>query len=324
MVQVKLADIYFQLKADIDEIEKQLDDTIRSQEHLLEETSSHILKAGGKRIRPIFVLLSGKFGHYDLSRLIKVAVPLEMIHMATLVHDDVIDDADKRRGISTVKSKWDNKLAMYTGDFLFSKALSFLTDLKEPRLHQVLSRAIMEMCIGEIEQVRDIHQWDVGLRPYLRRIKRKTALLISVSCELGAIAGKADPQTVYALRRYGYDVGMAFQITDDILDFTSTEKKLGKPAGSDMKQGNITLPALYAYHCSSYREKLQTWIHDDNREAYMDDAVKWIRNSGGVEYAKDVSDRYLNRARKWIAPFPDHKHKKSLLDITRFIGNRQF
>src|SRR5690625_688725 len=141
---MQLLDIYARLKNDIQQVEQELEHTVRSDHQLLNKTSLHLLKAGGKRIRPVFVLLAGEFGNYDVERLKKVAVALELIHMATLVHDDVIDDAITRRGKLTVKSKWDNRIAMYTGDYILAKSLLKVTELSEPRIHQILSKAMIE------------------------------------------------------------------------------------------------------------------------------------------------------------------------------------
>jgi heptaprenyl diphosphate synthase len=253
---MKLLDIYARMKKDIAFIERELEDSIHTDHAMLRETSLHLLKAGGKRIRPVFVLLAAQFGRYDLERVKHIAVPLELIHMATLVHDDVIDDAHTRRGQLTVKSKWDNRIAMYTGDYIFAKALTVVTQLPNPQIHQILSEAIVDVCIGEMEQIRYFFRTDQSIRTYLLRIKRKTALLIAISCQLGAVAADAPEAYSRALYRFGYFAGMAFQIRDDILDLTGTEKQLGKPPGSDIKQGNITLPVLLALRDPELRAPL--------------------------------------------------------------------
>ncbi|WP_047152625.1 heptaprenyl diphosphate synthase component II [Aneurinibacillus tyrosinisolvens] len=317
---MKLADIFFPFRSDMNYIERELDRAIDTAEPVLQKTSSHLLKAGGKRIRPVFVLLGGKFGTYDITRIKHVAVSLELIHMATLVHDDVIDDAELRRGKITVKSKWDNRIAMYTGDYILGRALVIATELANPQIHKILSNAIVEMCIGEIEQIRDFNNWDQNLRQYLRRIKRKTALLIAISCQLGAIASEAPAAVVRSLYTYGYNVGMAFQITDDILDFTGTEKELGKPAGSDLRQGNITLPALYTYHSSREAEQFQQMVRDQIDAKHL---INTIRNGEGISHARQLADRYLLRAEEALRGLPDNKNKEALLKIARFIGERQ-
>lgn len=321
---MNLVDIYFQLKGDVQYIEQELERSIDTTYPDLYQSSTHLLKAGGKRIRPVFVLLAGKWGNYDLEKLKRVAVPLELIHMATLVHDDVVDDAMTRRGSQTVRAKWDNRVAMYTGDYIFARALHIATELGNPQIHQILSKAIYEMCKGEIEQVRDLYNFQQGLRDYLRRIKRKTALLIAISCQLGAVAADATADMVRRMYGYGYNVGMAFQITDDILDFTGTQKQLGKPAGSDLRQGNITLPALYSFSVGPERERFQQWIREDRLFDHMDEAIHLIRNSEGIGYANRLAERYIQRACAILEPLPAGKTKKSLYEIAQFIIGRKF
>lgn len=321
---MKLLDIYRSLEPDLRTIEHGLEEAIDDEVPLLYEASTHLLKAGGKRIRPVFVLLAGKFGNYDLSQLSKVAVSLELIHMATLVHDDVIDDAATRRGKMTVKSKWDNKIAMYTGDYIFAKALMLITELENPRLHQILSSSIVELCKGEIEQIHDFYRTDLHFRQYLRRIKRKTAILIAISSQLGAMVSGANDEVVRHLRRYGYYIGMAFQVTDDILDFTGTEEQLGKPAGSDLKQGNITLPTIYALRYSPRKEELREKIESKQVGDDLPEMLEIIRESGGLEYSKEVANLYIRKAKEELSGLPSLPAKEQLQLIAEFIGKRNF
>lgn len=321
---MSLLDIYIKLKKDLSFVEDELVKSIRSEHLMLNQTAAHLLKAGGKRIRPVFVLLAGKFGTYDLNRLVKIAVPLELIHMATLVHDDVIDDAETRRGKKTVKAHWNNQVAMITGDYIFAKSLVVISDLSEREPHQILSKAIVEMCLGELDQVRDFYRWNQSLRDYLRRIKRKTALLMAISCQLGALVTNADPKVVQALYRFGYHVGMAFQITDDILDLIGTEKELGKPAGSDLRQGNVTLPVLYALHSSADRDKVHQLTKQFAEEMKIDEMIAFVRQSGGIEYARRLADRYIHRAMEDLKELPDIPAKRDLVEISRFIGERNY
>ncbi|MDG5787599.1 heptaprenyl diphosphate synthase component II [Evansella sp. AB-P1] len=323
---MKLTDIYWHLKSDIGKIEKEIEQNIDAEHPVLQEASSHLLKAGGKRIRPVFVLLSGQFGEYNIERIKHIAISLEMIHMGSLVHDDVIDDAELRRGKKTVKSKWDNRVAMYTGDYIFAKAVEIATYYNNPEIHRILSHAMVEMCIGEVEQIKDQYQWNQTLRMYFRRIKRKTALLIAISCQLGALAAGAPKAYEKQLARYGYNVGMAFQITDDILDFVGTEKELGKPAGSDLIQGNVTLPALYAmWHDPVLKPRI---IHhlDENviEKEEMNKTIELIKQSGAIQYSKDMADRYLSKARMALEELPDIRPKKALHQIADYIGDRKF
>jgi len=308
-------------------IEQELERSVTSDHALLSEAASHLLKAGGKRIRPAIVLLAGKFGDYRLDVLKKVAVPLELIHMASLVHDDVIDDADTRRGQLTVKSKWDNRVAMYTGDYIYAKALTIIAELSDPLLHQALSRAIVQMCIGEMEQIRDFFNTAQTVRNYLLRIRRKTALLIAISCQLGAAAAGAPPALYNRLYRYGYNIGMAFQIRDDLLDVLGTERQLGKPPGSDIRQGNITLPVLLALRDPEVRDELLgeiAKIRDADGRADCSRAIGLIRASRGIEEAERLAVRYVDKAIGLLDGLPDIPARRTLAELARFVGRRNY
>lgn len=320
---MKLKMMYSFLNSDINTIEKKLEETIHSDSLLLKRASLHTLQAGGKRIRPVFVLLAGKFGQYDINVMKNVAVALELIHMASLVHDDVIDDADLRRGQPTVKAKWDNKTAMYTGDFIFALALELMSDINKPMAHKILANTIFEVAVGEIQQIKDKYVFDQNLRAYLRRIKRKTALLISASCQLGAIAADVEESIHKKLFKFGYYVGMAFQITDDILDFTSSEEELGKPAGSDLLQGNITAPVLYAMENERIRKEIER-VHINMEPAQIQYIISLIKESGAIEKSIALSDMYLDKALSVLEELPANKTKKTLRDIAKFIGRRKY
>lgn len=324
MEKMKLKLLYADMKSDIDVIEKELELTLNSSSQLLNEASVHLLQAGGKRIRPVFVLLSAKFGQYDIHQVKHIAVPLELIHMASLVHDDVIDDAELRRGRPTVKAQWNNKIAMYTGDFIFAKALDYVTELEDPRIHQVLAKTMVEICNGEVIQMEDKFRLDQTMKNYFRRIKRKTALLIESSCELGALVSGLEDRYVRNLKRYGYFVGMSFQIIDDILDFTATDKELGKPAGSDLMQGNITLPMLLLRDDPKIRPYIDLAVAEKLTEKDRLEMLELVRNSDAIQEATRVSDCYLKKALAELDQLPNHKAKKKLRDIALFIGKRKF
>ncbi len=320
---MKLKMMYSFLDSDINIIEQSLEETVQAESPLLRNASMHLLQAGGKRIRPVFVLLSAKFGSYDISEIKKVAVALELIHMASLVHDDVIDDAELRRGKPTIKAKWDNRTAMYTGDYIFAKSLEVMTEIERPEAHEILAKTIVEVCVGEIEQIKDKYRFDQNLRDYLLRIKRKTALLIAASCQLGAVAAGVDESIHKKLYKFGYYVGMSFQITDDILDFTGTEKELGKPAGGDLLQGNITLPVLFAMENEEIRREIVKVDETMDRKE-IEKVISLIKNSGAIERSFAVSNQYLSKALAILDTLPQNRAKKSLRDIAKFIGKRKF
>jgi heptaprenyl diphosphate synthase len=321
MVKLKL--MYSFLSSDLNVIEKELEETINAQAPLLRQASLHLLKAGGKRIRPVFVLLAGRFGDYDINVIKNVAVTLELIHTASLVHDDVIDDAELRRGKQTIKAKWDNRIAMYTGDYMFARALELMTNISNPVAHQVLSKTMVDLCLGEIEQIKDKYRFEQNLRDYLRRIKRKTAILIAASCQLGAVAVNVNEEIHKKLFQFGYYVGMSYQIIDDVLDFTSTEKELGKPAGGDLLQGNITLPVLYAMENWEIKQEI-TKVNEHTDRNDMDKIILMVKNSDAIERSLALSDRYLDKALDILEDLPSIKAKKVLREIALNIGKRKF
>ncbi|MCZ0754438.1 heptaprenyl diphosphate synthase component II [Anoxybacillus sp. J5B_2022] len=320
---MKLKAMYSFLNADLQLVEKELEAAIQSDYSLLSTAALHLLQAGGKRIRPVLVLLAGKFGEYDIERIKHVAVALELIHMASLVHDDVIDDAELRRGRETIKAKWSNRFAMYTGDYIFARSLELMTRLDNPLAHRILARTIVEVCRGEIEQIKDKYRFDQTLRCYLRRIKRKTALLIAVSCQLGAIAANASKEVADRLYLFGYYVGMSFQITDDILDFIGTPEQLGKPAGSDLLQGNVTLPALLAMNDAGVKEKIIS-VHSHTSEKEMNEIIALIKQTGAIDQSYALSDRYLQKAFAVLETLPKNKARTALYEVAKYIGKRKF
>lgn len=325
---MNVTSLYADLENDLAFVEAQLHNQLRSIEPVLEEMSLHLLQAGGKRLRPVFVLLSGAFGTYDKDQLARAAVALELIHMASLVHDDVVDNADTRRGRPTVKANYGARLAMYTGDFIFAQALSVLSEISDKNFHKKLSKAIERMCVGEIEQIRDLYNLDQSMRKYLVRIHRKTALLIEMSCMLGGVVSGANPIYVTALRRFGYHAGMAFQITDDILDFTSSGQKLGKPVGSDLRQGNVTAPTLFALMDQATGHELRELLIEAkfsdgfNDPERMERVIQLIGSSQGIVCAQELADRYLQKAHDALMALPDTHERSILSAMSGFIGKR--
>ncbi|KKE79341.1 heptaprenyl diphosphate synthase component II [Oceanobacillus caeni] len=322
---MKLPKTYGYLKKDLDFIETSLHQTIQANHPILRNASTELLNAGGKRIRPVFVLLSGQLGEFDIEKIKKVAVSLELIHMATLVHDDVIDEAELRRGKPTIKKRFGNRVAMYTGDYILARALEEITSLKNPNVHRILSKTIVEVCIGEIEQMKDRFNWNQDLKNYLRRIKRKTALLIATSCQLGGVVSGLSDKESRKMFQYGYYIGMSYQIIDDILDFTSTSKVLGKPAGNDLLQGNITLPILYGMQNEDFNRLLKRTFHNPENvsKKEMNEIINKLQSVGAIEKSYELSELYLKKALHTLKSLPDKKARKTLEDIAKYIGKRR-
>lgn len=285
------------MNSEIKNVEKRLKDAIKSNDSILQEAAFHLLSSGGKRVRPAFVILSSQFGAKKITEdTYHVAVALELIHMATLVHDDVIDKSDKRRGKLTIEKKWDVTTAILTGNFLLALGLKQLSKIEDPRVHTIISNAIVDVCRGELFQFQDQFNSQQNITNYLRRINRKTALLIQLSTEVGAITSEADKETIRKLKMIGHYIGMSFQIVDDILDFTSTEKKLGKPVGSDLMNGHITLPVLLEMKKDTvFKKQISELSHLTNKEQFSP-LIDQIKNSDSIMQSQKVSDHYLNKA----------------------------
>ncbi|KPV44882.1 hypothetical protein AN477_05230 [Alicyclobacillus ferrooxydans] len=317
--------VYEQYQHDLQEIDNILGTSMESENALLAGSSRQLLAAGGKRIRPLFALLCSELGKMSEKQSVhRLAASVELVHMASLVHDDVIDDATVRRGHPTVRAQYGNRPAMYTGDFLFARAIRLLSSLSNMSLHVEMSNAIVRMTEGEIDQIRDFYDLGQPLKKYLRRIERKTALLISVSCSLGAVVGGAPAAAVKAARRFGYFTGMAFQVIDDILDFSGTESLVGKPVGNDLWQGNITYPALYTAQCTAQGAQLRNLVSPTMTRDDLNAAVALVRESGALEQANQLASRYLDKALVILRGLDESSTRRSLEVVARFVNQRMF
>lgn len=322
---MKGLEIFSVIKTDLKFVEKELQKIVNTPDPLLTETSAHLLNAGGKRLRPAFALMAGKTCKYQPDKLIPLAMALELIHMASLVHDDVIDDSYTRRGIPTVKANWGDQISIYTGTYLFAQSLILIAKCDNPVISRILADISVKMCEGEIQQIVSCFDAKQTIKDYFFRIKRKTALLISASCELGAVACGAPEYHIKALERFGYYLGMAFQIGDDILDLTSNQRVLGKPVGSDLRQGIVTLPVIFALNLSPERERLAEIIQKSNKkEGEVLETIEIIKSCGAIEKSFEVSNWYLAKAKKQLSLVPRSAATDSLALIADFIGKRKF
>src|SRR5690625_1568660 len=324
---MQIANMYSLLKHDLEDIENRLTEVVAADHRILYEASFQLLRAGGKRIRPVFVLLAAQFGNYrdNIEQVKAIAVALELIHMASLVHDDVVDNAGIRRGKPTVKYLYGNKVATYTGDYMLACALEMITSVPIPSIHQNLSKSLVKVVEGEIIQIEDKYNVNQDFKDYLRRIKRKTALLIATSCKLGAISAGTTKKQASALFRYGYNVGMSFQIIDDILDFTSTPEELGKPTGHDLLQGNITLPVLCAMKDTNFKEQLYEVFQNPTKitEEQIEGLLTLLLQTNAIEQSYHLSSMYLQKALQSLKDFENKKAKNSLITIANLLGKRR-
>ncbi len=314
------------VKNDLTALEAELLSVIHSPVHLITEISEHLVQAGGKRLRPALYFLSARCGATVPVNLQPLATAIELIHMATLVHDDVIDNAATRRGIPTANSKWGNQMSVLTGDYLFAKAFGIVASNQvSDRVMQVLTKVICSMCEGEIIQNQDTFNPEQNEAEYLNRIAKKTADFIAASCELGALTAKLPEDCVQALREYGYSIGMAFQITDDIVDITASSVQLGKPAGNDLRQGIVTLPVLYALQNSPAAAELKEIVAtSDMSDALVARGLAIIHETDAVNYSYQLAGKYLERAKSLLPSAAPAEIKEAFLAVAGFVELRNF
>ena len=307
-------------------VEKELSVVVKTPNPLLTETSMHLLNAGGKRLRPALCLFGAKFCSFDIERLLPLATALELIHMATLVHDDVVDASLTRRGKPTVKAMWGNRISTHIGSYLFAKSLILIARYEHtPLISSVLAATSVNMCEGEIQQIASSFDVKQNLKNYLYRINRKTAMLIAASAQLGAVACGAPKSIHLPLYQYGHGVGMAFQITDDILDLIADQQKLGKPIGSDLREGIITLPVIYALGCAKEKDRLRELVaKPDKSENEMQEAIQIITGSGAIGRSFELVGKYINKAKQALNELPDIPTRMTLSHAADFVGIRKY
>lgn len=313
------------IQNDLTVLETELISVIHSQEDLITDIGGHLVKAGGKRLRPALYLVCARSKAAELKDILPMALAIEMIHMATLVHDDVIDDASTRRGRPTANACWGNYQSVLTGDYLFAKAFSVVALNTDKAMLKVLTDVMCSMCEGEIIQDKDTFNPDQSEDQYLTRIAKKTADFLAASCELGGMAAGLPAEDVEALRKYGYSIGMAFQITDDILDITASSEQIGKPAGNDLRQGIVTLPVIYALDNSEQCNELREIIANRSlTEEEIKKGLKIIHETAAVEYSYRRVAEYLNEARSVLPPSIPVELKECLLEVANFVGLRKY
>ena len=315
------------IQSDLEILNEGLIGAVSSPVELVNEVGTHLVTAGGKRIRPALCLLSARCGsNFSLEKVLPLAEALELIHTASLVHDDVIDEADTRRGEPTANAKWDNQIAILSGDYIFARAFVLIAeggygDYVSKRLAELVSN----LSVGEIIQDHTVYQAVKDLDNYYERIQKKTADFLEICCELGGIVGGLPQEDTKKLAEYGHCIGMAFQITDDVLDIMQTSEQIGKPAGNDIRQGIVTLPVIHALNVSPDAEKLAAIVTDPEMSNEMvEQALSIVRETDGVEVAKAKADEYLERARQVLPAGLPAEIREAFVEVANFIGDRDF
>jgi geranylgeranyl pyrophosphate synthase len=282
-----------------------------------------VLGVGGKRLRPALALLAGKFGQYDLELLVPLAASIELLHTATLVHDDVIDNAATRRGRPTVNSLFRNTTTIMVGDYMFAHAADFVARTGNVRVIRLFSQTLMAITRGEIRQDMTAFDARQTVDHYLQRISGKTASLFAAACEGGAVVTGATEDRVQALREYGHNLGMAFQIVDDILDFMGDEDQMGKPVGSDLMQGTLTLPSLLLMERYPQENPVGKLFSQRRRQEHLSQAVEMIRSSDIPQESYGMAAGFGRRAEEALATLPGNEARDTLRDIVHYVLDRR-
>lgn len=312
------------IQKDIALVDYEIAKICSTRQQLLAEAAAGLMSSGGKRLRPALVLLCSKFGRPEDDGVIPVAAAIELIHAATLVHDDIIDEAKLRRGSETIQHRWGKDTAVFAGDFLFAKAFSILAQKVNSSVLELIAQVIIKVCEGEVDQYQNRYNLGAGLKQYLKRVKKKTALLFALSCEIGALMSGVKPPLVRLLNSYGMNLGMAFQVTDDVMDIVATEQEMGKPPGSDILEGIYTLPVIYALNCSPDRDRLRQLLSQNTGRSGIEEALQIVLRSGGIEYSIEMAELYLKKAEMSIGRIPLNESTRCLKEITDFVRHRRF
>jgi heptaprenyl diphosphate synthase len=304
---------------DLTAVERRLLERTTSRSTLLAESGAYTVAAGGKRLRAALVLLAARLGTYQFERAMHPAVAVELLHGASLIHDDLVDHADRRRGRVTVHTRWDNGVALMLGDYFFALSADELSAEPDPRIIRFYADAAHTVVEGELSPVTRLEPFSAAMDQYIYKIGSKTAALFVAACKAGMAVAGGTPEQIEALGRFGYDLGLAFQIVDDVLDFVGDEATLGKPAGNDLREGTWTLPLLYAVDSSDdplLRALVQTGHVDPDQVPYLVDLVV---QSGGVARAMSEARYIADRALRHLDIFPPSPTKRAFADICEFV-----
>jgi heptaprenyl diphosphate synthase/octaprenyl-diphosphate synthase len=289
----------------------------------LTNAGAYNIRAGGKRLRAAQVLLASHLGTYDFSQARHAAVAVELIHNASLVHDDLVDRTEQRRSHQTIHTRWDNDVALMLGDYFFALSAAEMARCHDRRIIRFIAQAVQTVVMGELHPVLDVQPFDTAMGQYLYKTSAKTAALFEAACKSGMVTGGGNSDDIAALERYGHDMGMAFQIVDDILDFVGNEQTLGKPAGNDLRQGTITLPLIYAANTNGGEFLSEIAGASDLSDTQVTRAIRDVVRLGGISKARADAEIYAWKAIAHLERFAPSPARQALNDLARFVIERQ-
>jgi octaprenyl-diphosphate synthase len=315
------------IQAQMRALEDELISQLRSRVPVAFEIGAHLLHGGGKRIRPQLAIVCARMGGYSGPDAVKLSIAIESIHTATLLHDDVVDKADVRRGRPAANTLWSNEMCVLGGDFILAKAFSLLTSMENLRILKLVSATTERLSEGELFQMSNIDNLDMTEADYFQIITDKTAVLMEAACRGGAILGGLDPEREEALAGFGFDLGIAFQLTDDLIDYQSEKAVMGKTPGKDLEEGKLTLPLIHALETATHEERERVGRMMRARRVTKED-LEWTRGfldrRGGIAYTVDAGRRRLTRATDRLGLFPDSEEKRALTALADRILHRTY
>ena len=322
-----IAKIKLLAQDDLNAMDLVIKNRLLAKEKLVQDITYHIINSGGKRLRPILSILSAKLFSYQGMRHINLAAAVEFIHTATLLHDDVVDHSNLRRGRPTANQNWDNKSSILVGDFLFSQSFLLMSEDNDLRVLEILSKAASIIAEGEVKQLTSIANLEVTTEKYLQIISAKTAELFAAACQVGAVVAKADQQSQLALYNFGLNLGISFQIIDDVLDYMASKIALGKNIGDDFREGKVTLPIIIAYSLSNKHEQ-EFWHRTiselNQQEQDFSKALEIFNKYAAIDQCLKMAEEFAHNAKKDLSIAPDNKIKSSLMQILDFSISRSF
>ena len=310
---------------DVGAVDRLIRERLQSDVALINQLSHYIINSGGKRLRPLMVLLAARACNYQGEQHINLAAVIEFIHTATLLHDDVVDASSLRRGNMTANAVWGNEAAVLVGDFLYSRAFEMMVDANDMRIMEVMSHATNTIAEGEVLQLLNCHDADTTKQRYMEVVRRKTAKLFEAAARLGAILGKQNKTIEQALADYGMHLGVAFQLIDDVLDYSASPEDTGKNLGDDLAEGNPTLPLLHAMSTGTaeqallIRKAIENGGHDN-----MSAVFAAIESTGGITYTAQAAQQEADQAIAAIEPLPASPYKDALYSLAEFSVNRAY
>ena len=320
-------DLFKKHQAHFDRIDEELDRVLDSRVALIKDIGEHALFSRGKKLRPLYFVLSCQLCDYRGEDIYRLSTVFEYMHVASLLHDDVLDNAEIRRSRPSANQVWGNHAAILEGDFLFSKASSIAVGSGNLGFLERLTETSMKMTEGQIMELNHANDWSTGKEKYMEIITAKTAEMMSAACACGAVVARTGAEEEAILAKFGLNMGIAFQLMDDLLDYASSEEVFGKPVGKDLREEKITLPLIYTMERldTSEKEKLERLFR--NRQASEDDYLRLmelVRNQGALEQIRKEAQAYVDSAVDYLNPFPDCYAKESLLELNQYIVDREY